>query len=416
MLFRRGWKILAYRAYFLAGFLVFTLNFAGGARAADPGTVLMVRENKYLTLETKEYTGTTQDHFLYIDGRHPVYIQVTGPTVLNVRLRRAFHPDFPDTLKPLTLTVFEGQQALERHRLPTRQDRASDFVETELLVPSEEVTFSLSPSLGVTMYALALPKKAVGGAVVSLGKKLGRIALADSDIFRGKRQTSRPAPASPPVKKAIQPAAGPPRKTGRIQEEETTRWFKLVEMGIGLNVNYLLSLGSGERYLSAPAFLLEYVVWLPSNESFFVPGARNTAAIGIEGGYYFSGGSETRQDSIRGVYEVKWDLQVIPVYLNVYYRIPFSRIFSLTAGTGIGVNFVSLAPEYETEFDTDNFGPLSETPVGVQFIGAGILRTGSIGEVRAEMRYSQVNFSPEFEESRGDISGLSFGLGYYFLF
>jgi len=395
------------------------------ARGADPGTVYLARDIKFVTLETKTYTGTKQEEFLYIDGANPLYLQIVGPTVIRVKLRRAFHPDFPETLKPTTLTVFEGQQVVEKQKLPTRQDRASRFLETELLVPSEEVVFTLSPPLGVTTYAIGVPKKSAGGAVLSIGRKLGKAPISNADIFRGAKQiAAEPPPAAPerPEPKAEQavprpaPVVSQPVRTATRESAATTRWFKLVEMGVGLNVNYLLSFGPGDRYLSAPTFLLEGIVRLPSNESFFIPGARNTVAVGLEGGYYFSGSSEMRRDDIRGEYEVEWTVQVIPLYLNVYYSIPFSRGFSLTAGTGIGVSFVSLDPEYHTEFTPDEIGTLNEQPLGLQVIAAGSYRTGSVGEVRVEVRYSQVNFSSEFEESEGDLSGASFGLGYYFLF
>lgn len=192
------------------------------------------------------------------------------------------------------------------------------------------------------------------------------------------------------------------RKTSRVQ------------FGVGLNVGYLASFGPGDRYLYTPTFMFEVLERNPLHKSsFLAPDENYSFSVGIESGYYGSSAEEIRgqDDEVRGEYKVTQELRVVPLNMNVFFDLPLSALLSVSLGAGLGISFASLNSSYDTPFFSNKkYESISDTSFNYQFIGRCQYKTGSIGEAIVEIRDRQASFSSS--GSKGDLGGLSLGIGY----
>ena len=137
-------------------------------------------------------------------------------------------------------------------------------------------------------------------------------------------------------------------------------------------------------------------------------------SIGLDLGYYPMAGEGENLDSQIGLYDYKWSINSIPIYLGVNYSLSIIKNFLIEAQLGFASVFAF--SEGETFNGTNE---ASDVAYGY-YIGIGaILRLGKMGDIIGELKYTGMYLDfdyPDFNEKLGDMGGKSIIVGYRYIF
>lgn len=138
-------------------------------------------------------------------------------------------------------------------------------------------------------------------------------------------------------------------------------------------------------------------------------------SIGAEAGYYTLKGKGTNLDQQSGLYDYSWKIDTVPLFIGLELDYPMIKnLLFFHAGGGFAAVFAWS--------EGSSFGGKSSAKDVAYGWYAGLgadLRFGIFGGVTFEARYTGMLLDfeyPEFNKENGDIGGLSFLLGYKYIF
>jgi hypothetical protein len=138
-------------------------------------------------------------------------------------------------------------------------------------------------------------------------------------------------------------------------------------------------------------------------------------SIGAEAGYYTLKGKGTNLDPQSGLYDYSWKIDTVPLFIGLELDYPIiPNLLFFHAGGGFAAVFAWS--------EGSSFGGKSSAKDVAYGWYAGLgadLRFGIFGGITFEARYTGMLLDfeyPQFNKENGDIGGLSFLLGYKYIF
>lgn len=138
-------------------------------------------------------------------------------------------------------------------------------------------------------------------------------------------------------------------------------------------------------------------------------------SFGVEAGYYSLKGKGSSIDPQAGLYDYSWRVDTVPVFIGLALDYPIiSPVFFFTGEAGFAMVFAW------SEGSSFGGNSSSEDIAYGWYAGLGAdVRFGVFGGITFEARYTGMLLDfeyPAFNDKPGDLGGLSFLLGYKYIF